>query len=58
MGLTHVTVRVAALRPAGDVHEAELLVDTSAVDCLAPAKKALAAAGIRAGTGRLQTDER
>ncbi|MEN8260886.1 MAG: aspartyl protease family protein [Pseudomonadota bacterium] len=45
MGLTHVTVTVANLRNDQPPYEAEFLVDTGAVDCLAPAS-VLTAAGI------------
>ena len=45
MGLTHVTVSLSNLRADGAAFEGEFLVDTGAIDCLAPAK-ALAAAGI------------
>ena len=45
MGLTHVTVALSNLRADGSAFEGEFLVDTGAIDCLAPAT-ALAAAGI------------
>ena len=45
MGLTHVTVALANLQRDKAPFEAEFLVDTGAIDCLAPAK-ALIAAGI------------
>ncbi len=45
MGLTHVTVSLSNLRADGVAFEDEFLVNTGAIDCLAPAK-ALAAAGI------------
>lgn len=45
MGLTHVTVNVSNLRRDQPSYEAEFLVDTGAIDCLAPAS-ALKAAGI------------
>ena len=37
MGLTHVTVALRNLRVDGPSFEADFLVDTGAVDCLAPA---------------------
>ena len=37
MGLTHVTVRMSSLSGNGEAYEAECLVDTGAVDCMAPA---------------------
>ena len=46
MGLTHVTVRIEGLTKLGEAYEAEFLVDTGAVDCLAPAQ-ALTRIGIR-----------
>lgn len=46
MGLTHVTTTVRRLAGRGKAFEAEFLVDTGAVDCLAPAK-ALLKAGIK-----------
>ncbi len=45
MGITHVTVRVANLRKDQPSYEADFLVDTGAIDCLAPAS-VLKAAGI------------
>src|SRR5215471_13164238 len=46
MGLTHVTVQMRSLSGRGKAYEAECLVDTGAVDCMAPAER-LRAAGIR-----------
>ena len=46
MGLTHVTTTVRRLAGRGKGFVAEFLVDTGAVDCLAPAK-ALRKAGIK-----------
>jgi clan AA aspartic protease len=46
MGLTHVTTTVRRLAGRGKGFSAEFLVDTGAVDCLAPAK-ALRKAGIK-----------
>jgi clan AA aspartic protease len=46
MGLTHVTTTVRRLAGRGKGFAAEFLVDTGAVDCLAPAK-ALRKAGIK-----------
>jgi clan AA aspartic protease len=46
MRLTHVTMTVRRLAGRGKGFEAEFLVDTGAVDCLAPAK-ALRKAGIK-----------
>ena len=43
MGLTHVTATVSDLARKGTPFEAEFLVDTGAVDCLAPADRLLAA---------------
>ena len=37
MGLTHVTVRIENLMRSGEPYEHEFLVDTGAIDCLAPA---------------------
>lgn len=47
MGLTHVTVSLRNLAGNGVPFEDEFLVDTGAIDCLAPASK-LDKAGIRA----------
>ncbi|MFW6164389.1 MAG: aspartyl protease family protein [Planctomycetota bacterium] len=46
MGLTHVTVAVRDLGGDGEPYEANFLVDTGAIDCMAPAQ-ALAAAGVQ-----------
>jgi clan AA aspartic protease len=46
MGLTHVTTTIRRLAGRGKAYTADFLVDTGAVDCLAPAK-ALHRAGIR-----------
>lgn len=45
MGITHVTAKVQSLSKQGTPYEAEFLVDTGAIDCLAP-RDALLAAGI------------
>lgn len=45
MGITHVTVNIANLRKDQPSYEAEFLVDTGVIGCLAPAA-ALDAAGI------------
>lgn len=45
MGLTHVTTSIWNLLKQGSPYEAEFLVDTGAVDCLAPGD-ALVAAGV------------
>jgi clan AA aspartic protease len=45
MGLTHVTVNVSNLQKSQPPFEGEFLVDTGAIDCLAPAS-ALRNAGI------------
>ena len=45
MGVTHVTVSVSNLAKDASHFEAEFLVDTGAIDCLAPRSK-LTAAGI------------
>jgi len=47
MGLTRVTARISDLARKGSPFEAEFLVDTGAIDCLAPSDK-LRAAGIKA----------
>jgi len=36
MGLTHVTSQISNLGKTGDPYEAEFLVDTGAIDCMAP----------------------
>ena len=46
MGLTHVTVQMRSLSGRGRPYEAQCLVDTGAVDCMAPANH-LRAAGIK-----------
>ena len=46
MGLTHVTTTVSDLAKEETPYEAEFLVDTGAIDCLAP-REALVAAGIK-----------
>jgi clan AA aspartic protease len=46
MGVPHVTTRISRLAGKGRPYEAEFLVDTGAVDCIAPASK-LRAAGIK-----------
>lgn len=46
MGLTHVTVCLSNLSGEGAAYEGEFLVDTGAVNCLAPASR-LTEAGIR-----------
>jgi clan AA aspartic protease len=46
MGVTHVTARLVSLTRKGRPYEAEFLVDTGAVDCLAPRDR-LRAAGVR-----------
>jgi predicted aspartyl protease len=46
MGLTHVTVSVSDLAQSGTPYEADFVVDTGAIDCLAPADR-LAQAGIQ-----------
>jgi predicted aspartyl protease len=46
MGLTHITVKISALADkSATPFEAEFLVDTGSIDCLAPAEK-LRAAGV------------
>ena len=45
MGLTHVTVLINNLKKDGKPYESQFLVDTGAIDCLAPGN-ALEAAGI------------
>jgi clan AA aspartic protease len=45
MGIMHVTVSVANLKQDQPPYEADFLVDTGAIDCLAPASS-LATAGI------------
>ncbi len=46
MGLTHVTAVIAKLDGLGKTYEAEFLVDTGAIDCMAPADE-LRKIGIR-----------
>lgn len=46
MGLTHISVAVSDLAKSGAPYEGEFLVDTGAVDCLAPSDQLLAA-GVR-----------
>ncbi len=47
MGLTHVTAKISALTGASaHPFEAEFLVDTGSIDCMAPGEK-LHAAGVR-----------
>ena len=46
MGITHVTTTIRKLAGGGKGYTAEFLVDTGAVDCLAPSDK-LRRAGIR-----------
>ena len=54
MGVTHVTTRVSNLVQDAEPWEAEFLVDTGAIDCMAP-KDRLVQAGISArGKGRLR----
>jgi clan AA aspartic protease len=36
MGVTHVTTQVLNLNKTGEAYEAEFLVDTGAIDCMAP----------------------
>jgi clan AA aspartic protease len=43
MGLTHITVSVSDLAKSGSPYEGEFLVDTGAIDCLAPRDRLLAA---------------
>jgi clan AA aspartic protease len=45
VGLTHVTVKISDLAKKATPFEAEFLVDTGAIDCMAPAER-LHAAGI------------
>jgi clan AA aspartic protease len=47
MGLTHVTVRISNLAQDAEPWEGEFLVDTGAVDCLAPSEHL-----VRAGVAR------
>jgi clan AA aspartic protease len=46
MGITHVTAQIRSLAGKSKPYSAEFLVDTGAIDCLAPASK-LRAAGIK-----------
>src|SRR5438132_7932785 len=46
MGVTHVTAQIKNLSGRGRAYRAEFLVDTGAIDCLAPASK-LKAAGVK-----------
>ncbi|OHB76720.1 MAG: hypothetical protein A2Z34_00830 [Planctomycetes bacterium RBG_16_59_8] len=43
MGITHVTVRVSDLSQKGTPFETEFLVDTGAIDCMAPRDRLLSA---------------
>jgi predicted aspartyl protease len=43
MGLTHVTTSISDLAKIGTPYEAEFLVDTGTIDCMAPADRLLAA---------------
>jgi hypothetical protein len=45
MGITHVTTRIWDLAKQGVPYEADFLVDTGSIDCLAPSD-ALQAAGV------------
>jgi len=45
MGVTHVTVAMSSLTGDGPPYEADFLVDTGAIDCMAPSDR-LAEAGI------------
>lgn len=47
MGITHVTTIIRSLSGENEPYEADFLVDTGALDCLAPASS-LAAVGIEA----------
>lgn len=46
MGLTHITVAITDLAKSAAPYEGEFLVDTGAIDCLAPSDQ-LIAAGIK-----------
>ena len=46
MGLPHVTAAISDLARTGTPFEAEFLVDTGSIDCMAPGDRMLAA-GIR-----------
>jgi clan AA aspartic protease len=46
MGITHVTTEIKSLSGRGKAYRAEFLVDTGAVDCMAPASR-LRAVGIK-----------
>jgi clan AA aspartic protease len=46
MGVTHVTTRIQSLNRRGKPFQAEFLVDTGAIDCMAPASS-LRAAGVK-----------
>jgi clan AA aspartic protease len=46
MGVTHVTTQIFDLNKSSEPYEAEFLVDTGAIDCLAPAEE-LEKIGIR-----------
>ena len=46
MGVIHVTTRISNLNQTAEPWEAEFLVDTGAIDCMAPRDR-LVAAGIR-----------
>src|SRR5271169_5272171 len=46
MGITHVTTRIRSLTGKGKAFQAEFLVDTGAIDCMAPASR-LKAVGVK-----------
>ena len=46
MGITHVTTQVFDLNKTGESYEAEFLVDTGTIDCMAPGDE-LERVGIR-----------
>jgi clan AA aspartic protease len=46
MGVTHVTTQIQSLNRKGKAYSAEFLVDTGAIDCMAPASS-LRAAGVK-----------
>lgn len=46
MGVTHITTEIKSLSGRGKAYRGEFLVDTGAVDCMAPASR-LKAAGVK-----------
>jgi len=58
MVVTHVTTRIRSLAGKRPAYQADFLVDTGAIDCMAPSSE-LRAAGIKPeGKGRLRNGRR